>query len=125
MRWILLSLSIVFSSSLLAQESERIDLLEKRIKVLEDLLIPADSKAKTIAPKTTLGGWQNPSSWQKLKRGMSFGQVEEILGRPTTDAVGSRDYGKWYYEGNVNGSIISGNVSFYSRQVSVVFRPIF
>jgi hypothetical protein len=118
--------SFVESPIAQAHDSARIDGLEQRIKALEELLGSAGDDVNSIITATSKGNWTKASAWKKLKTGMSFDQVERILGKPTkNDLDSSGNTGKWYYEGAVNGVTVSGYLFFSDRRLMSVWEPVF
>lgn len=89
---------------------------------------PSERTPTPSEPKaTTVSDWRVKGNWSRIKTGMSFDQVIQILGRPTKTNMISPDLGTWYYEGYSTevGAIVSGNIFFTDRQVLVVNPPIF
>ena len=111
-----LSLFIAFNSY--ADDSDRIDQLEKevhelklRISKLESLLIKPGA-AKEVVPSGD--GWKSIANWRKLTTGMAPSDVRKILGEPHRLDGGT--FAKWYYQ---NG----GRVIFYKGQVDRWTEP--
>ena len=46
-------------------------------------------------------GWKSSENWNKVRKGMSISQLEEILGQPSSKEAGSMG-SIWYYEGNLS-----------------------
>jgi len=99
---------------------------EQRIAALEKaiarLLAPGNSplSKKTGKPKSiTPGGWQVPSNWERIKKGMSERQVISILGQPTS-VKNLSSYRTLFYRG-----FISGKVELDDDQVWMVRKPVF
>jgi len=107
----ILSLGVTFNSY--ADESDRIDQLEKevqelklRISKLENLLNDS-SVSNELA--SSHEGWKSVSNWRKLTTGMNADDVRKLLGEP--QRVDGGDFADWYYE---NGGIVMfafGNVN--------------
>jgi hypothetical protein len=118
--------SLIQLPNAIAHESARIAELEQRVQALEKLLGSMGGEAKAAIANPSNGNWTDPNSWNKLKEGMSFGQVESILGKPTEDNLFSDgDGGKWFYEGVVGGSTRSGFIFFFNRRVASINEPVF
>ena len=93
-------------------QPERIEQLERdmqevksQISALETML-SGNSKTKEVVIAGE--GWKTLASWRKLKTGMSYESVIEILG--SAHRVNGGNIADWYYE---NG----GEVTFYSGKV--------
>jgi len=104
----ILSLGVSFNSY--ADDSDRIDQLEKevqeltlRISKLESLL-SSTGESKEIFPSHE--GWKSVSNWRKLSTDMGYDDVEKLLGTP--ERVDGGDIAIWQYQ---NG----GNVTFMRR----------
>ena len=67
--------------------------LEKRIAALEGSSVQSSQER----PKPTASGdWEDRSNWRLLRKGMSKGQVTEILGEPEkVEARGLFEYWRW------------------------------
>ena len=102
-----------------SKDQDRIIELESRIAKLEQV--------KTPKPVSIQGGWQSLDNWSKVKKGMSFDQVTQILGEPTKTDMYGTDSGHWYYEGRLKeaGATVSGKIFFYNRRVMSVEPPVF
>ena len=105
-----LSLFIAFNSY--ADDSDRIDKLEKevqklklRISKIESLLINPGAAQEVVTPGD---GWKSIANWRKLTTGMAPSDVRKILGEP--QRVDGGDIALWHYENN-------GEVMFYSGKV--------
>jgi hypothetical protein len=106
----LLSLVVAFNSY--AQDSDRIDQLEKEIQELKlrvlklESLISNPSLAQEAAP---LGeGWNSVANWRKLSTDMDYSDVRKILGEP--QRIDGGNLARWVYQ---NG----GEVFFFLGKV--------
>jgi hypothetical protein len=117
----------------------RIAKLEERVQKLEQLLL---SKASEFSnqdnilkhmPNTSekhlqiAEDWRSIKNWTRVKDGMTFDQVIQILGNPTKKDMLDSDWGKWYYEGYLAeaGTTVSGYIQFMNRKVSGVYPPVY
>ena len=111
-----LSLFIAFNSY--ADDSDRIDKLEKevhelklRISKLESLLIKPGAAQEVVTPGD---GWKSIANWRKLTTGMAPSDVRKILGEPHRVEGGT--FATWYYEND-------GRVIFYKGTVDSWSEP--
>ena len=113
---VFLSLGVAFNSY--ADDSDRIDRLEKDVQELKlriskiESLLSDSSKSKELAPSHE--GWKSVSNWRKLTTDMSESDVQNILGEPQRVDGGS--LASWYYE---NG----GTVIFFDGKVHRWMEP--
>lgn len=105
-----LSLFIAFNSY--ADDSDRIDQLEKdvqelklRISKLESLLSNPAVVQDVVTPSD---GWKSILNWRKLTTGMNPSDVRKILGEP--QRVDGGNIAFWHYQ---NGGV----VNFYNGKV--------
>ena len=103
----------------------RFKALEQRISELEQRLsaagqAPANAAAQApavaapagtivISPSAprpaTLGQWKDPGAWSRLKRGMSWSEVNKILGTPGAKSTGV--FGDvWFYPDSSGGRVV-------------------
>ena len=100
---VILSLCVTFNSY--ADDSDRIDQLEKEVQELKlrisklESLLSDSSESKEFAP--THEGWKSISNWRKLSTDMNYDDVEKLLGKP--QRVDGGDLARWYYQ---NGGIV-------------------
>ena len=111
-----LSLAVAFNSN--AQDSDRIDQLNKEIQEIKlrlsklESLLSNPSKAQEVL---TLGqGWKSVVSWRKLTTNRNYSDVKDILGEPHRVDGGS--LASWYYQ---NG----GRVVFFDGKVTQWTEP--
>jgi hypothetical protein len=109
---------------------ERIARLEERVQRLEKLLGAMSERQEPVLKRESspnLGDWRVRGNWSRIKDGMSFEQVTQILGRPTRTDMAGQDHGTWYYEGYVDraGAVVSGNIFFLNRKVLRVNPPVY
>jgi len=111
-----LSLSVAFNAY--ANDSDRIDQLEKEIQQIKlrlsnlESLLSNPSIAQT--PVTSGEGWKSVMNWRKLTTDMSASDVQKILGEP--DRVNGGIFANWFYK---NG----GTIIFYRGKVSQWTEP--
>ena len=101
-----------------------IEMQDKRIKVLEELVEKAPvGKNRAIFSGTP---WHKENTWHKVKNGMSRQQVEAILGKPTSiNTLGSR-FITLFYEGDVSRSgFVVGKIELSQNRVYSINTPIF
>ena len=106
----ILSFVVVFNSY--ANDSERIDQLEKevqetklRLSKIESLL---SNPSKAQEPVTSGEGWKSVKNWRKLTNEMSTSDVQKILGEP--ERLDSGTVAHWYYQNGGEVNFINGKV---------------
>jgi len=111
-----LSLGVALNSY--ANDSDRIDQLEKEVQELKlrtlklESLLSNSSESKKLAPSHE--GWKSVSNWRKLTTDMIASDVQEILGEPQRVDGGKSAH--WYYK---NGGI----VTFFNGKVDRWMEP--
>ena len=111
-----LLLAVAFNSN--AQDSDRIDQLEKEIQEIKlrllklESLLSNPSKAQELVKSSE--GWKSVMNWRKLTTGMSTSDVQEILGAP--HRVDGGTFTTWYYQNR-------GEVFFYDGKVDRWMEP--
>ena len=106
----LLSLVVAFNSY--AQDSDRIDQLEKEIQVLKlrvltiESLISNPSLTQEVVPSGE--GWNSVANWRKLSTDMNYNDVRKILGEPYRVDGGNMVI--WYYKNDGRVVFIEGKV---------------
>jgi len=108
--------------------NKRIERLERELVNLKTLLnLKVDSKGiQRLTVDSNIDGWKNPSSWKKIRRGMSEKQVVNILGKPTSIKIIGDDLRTLFYQGEVSSSgYLSGNVGFIDDRVYTINKPVF
>jgi hypothetical protein len=110
-----LSLAVAFNSY--AQDSDRIDRLEKeiletklRVLKLESLLSNSSNAQK---PVISGEAWKSVANWRKLAAGMSTSDVQTILGEP--QRIDGGNVARWYYQNRGDVSFISGKVHSWTE----------
>jgi hypothetical protein len=105
-------LSLVFAFNSYAQDSYRIDQLEKEIQELKlriskiESLLSNPSSAQKIVPSG--GGWKYIANWRKLSTDMNTSDVRKILGEPYRVDGGRLAY--WYYKNDGRVIFLEGKV---------------
>jgi hypothetical protein len=111
-----LSLGIAFNSY--ADDSDRIDQLEKEVQVLKQRISKLESLLSNTSEEQVLvnpgNGWKSVSNWRKLTTDMSYDEVRNILGEP--HKVDGGLVAEWYYQ---NGGV----VHFYEGKVDQWEEP--
>ena len=111
-----LSLFIAFNSY--ADDSDRIDKLEKEVQELKlrisklESLLSNPAAAQDVV--TSSDGWKSIANWRKLTTGMNPSDVRKILGEP--HRVRGGGLAIWYYQ---NG----GTVTFFEGKVGQWREP--
>lgn len=100
---------------------------QDRMAELGTHIAKLEERVQKVVQRPTVSDWRVKESWLRIKMGMSFEQVIQILGRPTKTDMTSPDQGIWYYEGYSMeaGSTVSGNIFFANRQVLTVSPPVY
>lgn len=105
-------LSLVVSSNSNAQDTVRMNQLEKqiqelklRISTLESILM-SPSPDQEIEPSSE--GWKSVFNWRKLSPNMDSNDVKRILGKPHRVNGGAR--ATWYYQND-------GRIVFFKGKV--------
>lgn len=87
--------------------------------------VPTNVSSQDHVPTQLDTRWHSPQNWDRLKLGMSFAQVTEILGPPTSTGAGGMGP-LWYYEGPVPSSgQITGVVQFYQKRLWKIDKPVY
>jgi len=96
-------------------QPERVEQLEKdvqelksRISVLEAML---SGNSKTNEVVIAGEGWKSLARWRKLKTGMSYESVIEILG--SAHRIDGGSFATWYYENRGTVQFSRGKVSHW------------
>ena len=99
---------------------------EARIQKLEKLLSSPKSAAQA-QQQISQDGWTKPSQWNRIKRGMSYGQVKSILGNPhSIKDLGDGQFRTYFYNGYVSGSgEVAGKLEFNDGQIYIIKAPVF
>lgn len=83
-----------------ANESERLDRLEKELQQLKARVSKLDGEdAKSSNTQETVSqyqGWKSLSNWRKLANDMTTSDVQKLLGEP--DRVNGGKIATWYYQ---------------------------
>lgn len=113
-----LLIAFAFNGNANANDSDRIDQLEKEIQEIKlrlsklESLLSNPSKAEELV--TSSEGWKSVMNWRKLTTGMSTSDVQKILGEP--HRVNGGTITDWSYQ---NG----GNVIFFEGKVDRWMEP--
>ena len=96
---VLLTSLLAISFSACAEDTNRIERLEREIQALKQRLSRIEAQ-QTVAPAEpkaadTTEGWRSLSAWRELKTGMSPSKVREILGGPSR--IDGGDIAFWHY----------------------------
>lgn len=110
------------------EQEKRITQLEALVKQLQQALTsseprPSSTPAALTSPSNAFP-WHNPSSWDRLIRGMSQRQVIAILGQPTK--IEGVAVIKLFYQGEVaNSGFVTGIVTLLDDRVLSIDKPVF
>lgn len=101
------------ATSTLANDGDRITLLEKEVQELKQRLANLEepqpvtgNRQKTVATKD---GWKSVENWRSVSKGMMPDNVRSILGEPATVRA-SGPFTDWGYPNR-------GSVTFYEEKV--------
>lgn len=93
-------LSLAVISNSYAQDSERIDKLEKEIQEIKARLsrleTPTGVQSNAREPAPSSDGWKSLPNWRMLKNGMAPSDVRRLLGEPHRIEGGTLAH--WYYQ---------------------------
>ena len=110
-----LSLGVAFNSY--ADDSDRIDQLEKevqelklRISKLESLLSKTNEEQVLVNPGD---GWKSVSNWRKLATDMSYDEVRNILGEP--HRIDGGGVAHWYYQNGGRATFVSNRLQSWQE----------
>jgi outer membrane protein assembly factor BamE (lipoprotein component of BamABCDE complex) len=99
-----LLLVVTFNSY--ANDSDRIDQLEKEVQGLKLRLSKIEAlpsnPSNAQEPVTSGDGWKSVKNWRKLTTDMSARDVQKILGEP--ERLDGGAVARWYYQ---NGGIVT------------------
>ena len=110
-----LSFAVAFNSY--ANDSDRIDRLEKEIQETKlrlsklEALLSNPSNAQN--PAASGEGWKSVMNWRKLTNDMSTSDVQRILGEP--DRIDGGTLALWYYKNHGTVTFLSGKVQRWSE----------
>jgi hypothetical protein len=111
----LLSFAVPFNSY--ANDSDRIDQLEKEIQETKLRLLKLESllsnPSNAQKPVTSGEGWKSIMNWRKLTTDMSTSDVQKILGEP--HRVDGGTVAMWYYQNGGRIMFMSGKVSSWTE----------
>jgi SmpA / OmlA family len=104
----------------IADQDQRIAVLEKTVKALQALAAPAPERIPAPTPP-----WHQASNWTQIKQGMSEAQVVAILGPPTL-AESVTDMRTLYYKPDPRSTTtLNGSVSLQDDRVTAMMPPAF
>lgn len=84
---------------------KRVEALEKRLDALEQKPAQVIIKQDELPPLQNPGNATEPENWARLTLGMSYVEVEELLGKPLSIRKGGVEY--WYYsKGKLDGPFV-------------------
>jgi hypothetical protein len=117
---------------IVTEQDRRITELENALKGLvygtqKNALVqrPSTADNRQGAPSVAQP-WKIPSTWSRIRDGMSQAQVVSILGKPTGIENSVTTYFTLFYRGPVPGSgFVSGNVKLVDDRVNQVNQPVF
>ena len=109
--------------------AKRLTAIDTQIAAIHKRLSALESPPTTVKPVSSSNvnsaGWKTLRNWDRVKKGMSFAQVQEILGVPTKIVSTLPDSPTYYYEGTlVSGDLAGGRISFYERRVLTIAKPV-
>lgn len=93
----------------------RVDSLERRVNELERRLAALESPTRTDTGRNqpSTGNPRDIANWRRLRAGMSYDDVREILGEPTRINGGGVAF--WSYPRGGQVSFVSGRVSSWQE----------
>jgi SmpA/OmlA family protein len=102
----------------IASQEKRIAELERTVKLLQSIALPAG-----IPPKTP--PWHLAPNWNQIRKGMSRREVVEILGPPTSEDTVIDVQNLYYRPDPQSTTTLSGTVSLTDDRVTAVAPPSF
>jgi hypothetical protein len=110
-------LSFAVTSHSYANDSDRIDQLEKEIQETKLRLLKLESllsnPSNVQKPVTSGEGWKSVVNWRKLTTDMSTSDVQKILGEPHRLDGGT--VATWSYQNGGRITFISGKVAAWNE----------
>ena len=111
-------LSLAFTLSSFASDSDRINQLEKDVQELKLRLSKLEAPQGTSTSQSkavpSSDGWKLLANWRTLKKGMSYDDVRAILGEPTRIQGGDLTF--WFFANR-------GQVTFYQDKLDGWSEP--
>ena len=93
-------------------QPERVEHLERDMHEVENRISALETRLSGISKteETVISGegWKSLASWRKLKTGMSYESVKEILG--SAHRVNGGNVANWYYENGGDVTFMRGEV---------------
>ena len=102
----------------IADQDRRIAELEKTVKVLQAMVVPAG-----IPPATP--PWQRAPTWNLVKKAMSRAQVVDILGSPASEESVIDTQVLYYRTTSGAATPLNASVTFIGDRVTTVVPPAF
>jgi hypothetical protein len=107
------------ASTALANDSDRISLLEKEVQALKLRLANLESPQSTPSNRqrvvATKDGWKSLPNWRSLKKGMNPDEVRSVLDEPV-NVRASGPFTYWNYSNR-------GTVTFYEERLDGWTEP--
>lgn len=107
-----------------ADQEKRIAELETTVKMLQAQSAPPAPPPPAPIPNPT-PPWASPTSWNRVKPGMSQADVEQILGAPTSVTSVEDSRTLYYQPGSSSASTLSGTVTLQDDRVTAMAPPAF
>jgi len=110
---------LVVATNVMANDSDRITLLEREVQELKLRLMkieaPQEGTSNRPAPAVSKDGWKLLANWRSVRKGLTADEVRSVLGEPETVRA-SGPFTVWNYANR-------GRIEFYQEKVDGWSEP--